>query len=105
MATTRCSVFDEGLDAPCACSASMVRTVIKDGEFPTCAYYCQEHGDAHGAVVIDVALKIRRLRERALRGKDEHLVNACDRALLGDELAIDECVAEIDEGDRAVTEE
>ena len=33
MAKTRCSVFDEGLDAQCACSASMVRTVIKNGEF------------------------------------------------------------------------
>jgi len=95
MATTkqRCSVYDEGLDAQCACSASMVRTVIKDGEFPTCAYYCKEHGDAHGAVVIDVALKIRRLRDRALRSKDEHLVNACAKALLGDEPAIEECMA------------
>ena len=92
METMKCTVYDEGLDAPCACSASMVRTVMKDGEFPTCVYYCAEHGDAHGAVVIDVALKIRRLRDWALRRKDEHLVNACDKALLGDELAIDECL-------------
>jgi len=99
MAKTKCSVFDEGLDAQCACSASMVRTVIKNGEFPTCAYYCKEHGDAHGAVAIDVALKIRRLRDRALRGKDEHRVNACDRALLGDELAIEACVAAIAQAD------
>jgi len=98
-AKQRCSVFDEGLEAQCACSASMVRTVIKDGEFPTCAYYCQEHGDAHGAVAIDVAQDVRRLRERALRQKDEHLVNACDKALLGDELAIDECVAAIAQAD------
>jgi len=56
MAKTRCSVFDEGLDAQCAFAASMVRTVIRDGEFPTCAYYCKEHGDAHGAVAIDVVL-------------------------------------------------
>ena len=99
MAKTKCSVFDEGLDAQCACSASMVRTVIQDGEFPTCAYYCQEHDDAHDAVAIDVALKIRRLRERALRGKDEHRINACDRALLGDELAIEACVAAIAQAD------
>ena len=92
MAKTRCSVFDEGLDAQCACSGSMVRTVIKDREFPTCAYYCQEHGDVHGAIAIDAALKIRRLRDRALRGHDEHRINACDKALLGDELAIDECM-------------
>ena len=99
MAKTRCSVFDEKLDAQCACSTSMVRTIIQNGEFPTCAYYCQEHGDAHGAVAIDVALKIRRLRERALRGKDEHRINACDRALLGDELAIEACVAAIAQAD------
>ena len=99
MAKTRCSVFDEGLDAQCACSVSMVRTVIKDGEFPTCAYYCKEHGDAHGVVAIEVALKIRCLRDRALCGKDEHRVNACDRALLGDELTIDECVNAITQAD------
>ena len=95
MAKVRCSIFDEGLDAPCACSATMVRTVIKDGEFPTCAYYCQEHGDAHGAVAIAVAHDVRCIRARALREKDEHLVKVCDRALLGDELAINECIEEI----------
>jgi len=97
MAKTRCSVFDEGLDAPCACSASMVRTVIQEGCFPTCAYYCQEHGDAHGAVLIDLADKVRVARARALSERDEHLVNVIDRALLGDELAIDECEGRIAE--------
>jgi len=99
MAKTRCSVFDEGLDAQCACSASMVRTVIKDGEFPTCAYYCKEHNNAHSTMAIEVALKIQRLRDRALRSKDEHRVNACDRALFGDELTIDECVNAITQAD------
>ena len=95
MARMQCSVFDECLDSQCVVTSTMVRTVIKDGSFPTCAYYCQEHGDGHGAVAIDVAVRIRRLRERALRRKDEHLVNAADRALLGDELAIDECLGAV----------
>jgi hypothetical protein len=99
MVKTRCSVFDEGLDAQCTTPATMVRIATRDGSFPTCAYYCQEHGEDHGAVVIDVALRIRRLRDRALRRKDEHQVHACDQALLGDELAIDECVDAIAQED------
>lgn len=83
----RCSVFDEGLDAQCTTRASMVRTVIKDGEFPACTYYCQEHGEAHGAVLIAVAGKIRGLRDR-----DKHMRIPCDRALLGNESAIEECM-------------
>ena len=98
MAKQKCSVFDEGLDAPCVVSATMVRTVVQECHFPTCAYYCAEHGDAHGAVVVEIAQKIRRLWERALRAKNEPLINACERALLGHELSIDECVAAIAEG-------
>lgn len=92
MTTMRCSVYDEGLDAQCAMRAQMVRTVIKDGEFPTCAYYCQEHGAAHGAVVIDLAEKIRQLHVAAVKAKDEALVNACGKALLGEEQAFNECL-------------
>jgi len=43
-------------------------------------------------VAIEVAQRVRGVRERALREKDERLINACDKALLGDELAIDECL-------------
>jgi len=96
MTTMKCAVYDEGLDAPCVMRATMVRTLFREGEFPTCVYFCKEHGIAHEAVVIDLALKVRHLRERALKGKEEHLVNACDKALIGDELAIDECVEAMD---------
>src|SRR5262245_30180982 len=100
MQKIRCAIFDEGLDAQCACLAFMVRTVIREGEFPTCVYFCREHGDAHGAVLIDVAKQIMGIHAAALRAKDDRLVSACEKALLGDEPAIEECLASEREASR-----
>jgi hypothetical protein len=97
MAKTRCSVFDDGADARRTTPATMVGSTREGRAFNRTT--ARDTREDHGAVVIDVALRIRRLRDHTLRRKDEHGVNACDKALLGNELAIDECVAEIAQAD------
>ena len=94
MKTKRCAVFDERDDRQCPCEATMVRTVV-DG-YVSRTFYCGEHGDLHGGVLIPVADRIRFLRTRAAVCREDGWVGTCDRALLGDEQAIEECVELLD---------